>query len=287
MEGGAEIFAGKHVVEAMNFRGQRDVEVLRAKGVVPTLAILRVGEKADDISYERGVARRSESMGLEIRNVRLPEAVPQNELLRTIGSLNKDDSVHGVLILRPLPAQIDDAAVCWALSPDKDVDGITDTSLASVFASRRDGFFPCTAQACMEILDYYGVDPAGKRAVVVGRSLVVGKPVAMALTARHATVTICHTKTADLPAICREADILVVSAGKARMIGPEHLSPGQIVIDVGINVGEDGKLCGDVDFDVATSIVGGITPVPNGVGAVTTSVLLMNTVEAARRRPTA
>ena len=283
MDGSAEILAGKPVVEAMNFRMQRDVEILKAKGITPMLAIVRVGEKPDDISYERGVARRSEQTGVEIHNIRLSEDVSQNDLLRTIGELNKEDSVHGILILRPLPKQIDDGAVRWALSPEKDVDGITDTSLASLFTGRREGFAPCTAQACIEILDYYGVDPLGKHAVVVGRSLVVGKPASMMLSARHATVTICHTRTVDLPVVCREADILIVSAGCARLVGAGHLSAGQTVIDVGINVGEDGKICGDVDFEAATGIVGGVTPVPNGVGTVTTSVLLMNTVEAARR----
>lgn len=278
----AEMLAGKPVTEAMDFRVKRDAEMLAAGGVIPTLAIVRVGKREDDISYERSVCKRAEAVGVAVRKISLPDDVPQEKLLASIEEINGDGLLHGALILRPLPAHIDDLAVCKSLAPKKDVDGITDESLASVFAGRSGGFFPCTARACMEILDFYGIDPAGKRAVVVGRSLVVGKPVAMMLLSRNATVTLCHTKTVDLPSVCREAEILVVSAGKAKMIGEEHIAPGQVIIDVGINLSSDGKLCGDVDFEAAIRTAGAITPVPGGVGTVTTGLLLKNTVKAAR-----
>ena len=203
--------------------------------------------------------------------------------MAAIDRVNNDDRIHGVLIFRPLPKHLDDEAVRRALKPEKDIDGITDGSLVGVFAGTKQGFPPCTPQACMEILDHYGIDPKGKRAVVIGRSLVVGKPAAMMLLGKHATVTVCHTRTVDMPAVCREAEILIVAAGRAGVVGKEYFAPGQIVIDVGINVNAEGKLCGDVNFEEAEPVVEAITPVPGGVGTVTTSVLVGHVVEAAKR----
>ena len=187
-------------------------------------------------------------------------------------------------MFRPLPKHLDEEAACQALDPEKDVDGITDGSMVGVFTGQKKGFPPCTPQACMEILDHYGIDCAGKKAVVIGRSLVVGKPAAMMLIKKNATVTVCHTKTVDMPAVCREADILIVAAGRAGVVDKPYFAPGQVVIDVGINVNAEGKLCGDVKFEDAEPIVGAITPVPGGVGSVTTSVLVGHVVEAAMRR---
>ncbi len=203
--------------------------------------------------------------------------------METIKDINEDAAIHGALIFRPLPKHLDDEAVRQALLPEKDVDGITDGSLLGVFAGVPKGFPPCTAQACMEILEQAGIDPKGKEAVVVGRSLVVGRPAAMLLLQRNATVTICHTRTQDMEGVCRRAQILIVAAGRAGVIGADHVSAGQTVIDVGIHVGEDGKLRGDVDFQAAEPIVEAITPVPGGVGAVTTAVLASHVVEAASR----
>jgi methylenetetrahydrofolate dehydrogenase (NADP+)/methenyltetrahydrofolate cyclohydrolase len=280
----AQLLRGAAVTAAMNERMQTDVAVLKAQGVTPTLAILRVGAREDDIAYERGAMKRCAAVGVEVRNVLLPADVTQAALLEAVEALNRDDTVHGVLIFRPLPRHLDDLAVRRALRPEKDVDGITDGSLAGVFTGSGEGFTPCTAQAAMEILDHYGIELKGKRAVVVGRSLVVGKPAAMLLLARHATVTICHTRTVDMPAITREADILIVAAGKQGAVDGQYLSPGQVVIDVGINWDETaGTLCGDVVFDEAESIAAAITPVPGGVGTVTTSVLVSHVVEAAKR----
>lgn len=263
---------------------QADTAELSGKGVTPTLGIVRVGERDDDIAYERGATKRCESVGVAVKQFVLPADATQKELLDLIGVINNDTSVHGVLLFRPLPKHMDEDAICNALSPEKDIDGITDGSMAGVFTDRRKGFAPCTAQACIAILDHFGVDLKGKKVTVIGRSLVIGKPVAMMLMKKNATVTICHTKTADMPAICRDAEILIVAAGRAKVVDKSYFSPGQIVIDVGINVDEAGNLCGDVDFAQAEPIVEAITPVPGGVGTVTTSILVSHVIEAARRR---
>ena len=279
----AELLKGKEVVAAMNEKLKAEVETLKSKGISPTLAILRVGERPDDISYERGATKRCETVGVAVKNVVLPADVTQDVLMKSIDELNNDTNVHGVLIFRPLPKHLDGEAVRKALKPEKDIDGITDGSLAGVFSGSGEGFAPCTAQACMEILDFYGIDCKGKRATVIGRSLVVGKPAAVMLMGKNATVTVCHTKTVDMPSVAKNAEILIVAAGKAGAVTKEYLSPGQIVVDVGINMNDEGKLCGDVNFEDAEPIVGSITPVPGGVGTVTTSVLVSHVVEAAKK----
>lgn len=279
----AELLKGAAVVAAMNEKMMAEIAALKEKGINPTLAILRVGERDDDISYEKGAMKRCDTVGVAVKNVVLPADVTQEVLMQNVEALNNDKSVHGVLIFRPLPKHLDEEAVRNALKPEKDIDGITDGSLAGVFTGNGQGFAPCTAQACMEILDFYKVDCKGKRAVVIGRSLVVGKPAAIMLLGKHATVTVCHTRTVDMPSVARNAEILIVAAGKANAVTKEYLAPGQIVVDVGINMTEEGKLCGDVKFDDAEPIVGAITPVPGGVGTVTTSVLVSHVVEAAKK----
>ena len=281
----AQILNGSLVTAAINEKTRAEAERLRTAGIVPTLAILRVGDRADDISYEKNAMKRCALAGVEVRNVVLPAGVSQEELMAALDELNRDDSVHGIIYFRPLPPHLDDEALRHALSPEKDVDGVTDTSLAGVFSGSGAGFAPCTAQACIEILDHFGIEICGRRAVVIGRSLVVGKPAAMLLTNRSATVTVCHTRTRSAPEITRRADIVIVAAGRAETIGGEYFSAGQTVIDVGTNwSAEKGRLCGDVRFDEAEPIVGAITPVPGGVGTVTTSVLVSHVVEAAKRR---
>lgn len=280
----AQILLGKEVNASLNERIRTKAEALKEKGIFPTLGIIRVGEKGDDIAYEKGAMKRCSTLGVEVKQFLLPEDVTQEKLMETIRQVNEDGTVHGVLMFRPLPDHLDEEAACAALDPEKDVDGITSGSMVGVFTGHEKGFPPCTPEACMEILDHYGFDCRGKRAVVVGRSLVVGKPAAMMLLKKNATVTVCHTKTVDMPAVCREADILIVAAGQPDMIDKNYLAPGQVVIDVGINVDAEGKLCGDVNFGDAESIVAAITPVPGGVGTVTTSVLVGHVVEAAARR---
>lgn len=280
----AKQFLGKEVVAAVNSRILADVAALKEKGVTPTLGIVRVGERGDDLSYERGAVKRCETLGVAYEKFLLPADCTQEELMAVIDQVNKNDAIHGVLIFRPLPKHLDEAAVIKALDPEKDVDGITDGSMVGVFAGTNQGFPPCTPQACMEILDYYNVDCTGKKAVVVGRSLVVGKPAAIMLIKKNATVTVCHTRTVDMPSVVKEADIVIVAAGRAGVVDASYVREGQIVIDVGINVNAEGKLCGDVDYASVEPIVDAITPVPGGVGSVTTSVLVGHVVEAAKRK---
>ncbi len=275
---------GKEVTAALNEKIKSRAAALKEKGVEPTLGIIRVGEREDDLSYERGAVKRCETLGVACKKILLPADVTQEVLMDAVRQVNEDDSIHGVLIFRPLPRHLDEEAVIRALDPAKDVDGITDGSMVGVFAGREQGFPPCTPQACMEILDHYQIDCTGKKAVVVGRSLVVGKPAAMMLLKKNATVTVCHTRTKDMPSVVKEADIVIVAAGRAGVVDDRYVSPGQIIIDVGINVNDQGRLCGDVAYDKVEPIVEAITPVPGGVGSVTTSVLVGHVVEAAARK---
>ena len=280
----AEILKGAPAAAALSEKTAAAVAALKEKGIVPTLAILRVGERPDDLSYERGATKRCEAVGVAVKNVVLPGDVDSETFFAALEGLNNDPSVHGILMFRPLPKHLDSEKARKMLAPKKDVDGCTDGSLAGVFTNTALGFPPCTAQAAMEILDYYGVDCAGKRAAVIGRSLVVGRPAAMMLVHKNATVTVCHTKTVNMPEIIRQADIVIVCAGKLETIGKEYFRPGQVVIDVGINWSEEkNKLCGDVKFDEVEPIVDAITPVPGGVGGVTTVVLVSHVAEAAGR----
>ena len=280
----ATILKGAPVVAAMNERSAALCEQLKAKGITPTLAVVRVGEREDDLSYERGVIARCGKVGVEVKQFLLPAVASQDELLKVIAEINAEDAIHGCLLFRPLPKQFDDRTVRAALAPEKDIDGITDGSLAGVFTNTNLGYAPCTAQACLEILKYYNIPLSGRRAVVVGRSLVVGKPAAMMLDRENATVTICNSRTRDLPALCREADVVVVAMGKMGAVGADGLREGQTVVDVGLHVNEEGKLCGDVKFAEAEPIVDAITPVPGGVGTVTTSVLVGHVVQAAAKK---
>ena len=280
----AKQLLGKEVTAALNERIKAKVAELEAKGVKPTLGIIRVGENESDISYERGATKRCETLGVACEKILLPADITQEELLKVIDDVNKNDAIHGVLLVRPLPKHLNQSVIENALDPAKDVDCMTDGSMSGVFTGKAIGFPPCTPQACMEILDHYGIDCTGKKAVVIGCSLVVGKPAAMMLIKKNATVTVCHTRTVDMPSVSREADIVIVAAGRAGVVGAEYVKPGQIIIDVGINVNAEGKLCGDVDYAAVEPIVDAITPVPGGVGSVTTSVLVGHVVEAAMRK---
>ena len=279
----AQILSGKEVSEALNEKLKADVEKLKAGGIYPALGIIRVGERPDDIAYERGAEKRAEKIGIIINKYQFASSVGQTQLVDAIRKINSDAGVHGVLLLRPMPPHIDDRAVCAELSPSKDVDGITAGSMAGVYSGSGFGYAPCTAEACIEMLKFYGIEIAGRKAVVIGRSLVIGKPVAMMLLKENATVTVCHTKTADIQKVCSESEILVAATGKAKSIDGKCFNGNQVVIDVGINMDEDGKLCGDVDFSDAEGNVRAITPVPGGVGAVTTAILMKHVAEAAKK----
>lgn len=279
----ATVLEGPAVAEAISEQVLLDAQALRGRGVVPCLAIMRVGERADDLAYERGAMKRAAVTGVDVINRVFDESVTTEELLDEIEALNADDAVHGVLVLRPLPAHVDETRVCNALVPYKDVDAMNELTLGVLFTGAKGGFAPCTAQAVLEMLDYYGIGIEGRRVLVVGRSLVIGKPVAMLLLARNATVTIAHSKSEGLDQLVRSADIVIACAGRAWMIGAEHVSSGQTLIDVGINVDAEGRLVGDVHFDEVADIVDAITPVPRGVGSVTTSVLMKHVVAAAEQ----
>ena len=288
----AKRLLGKEVNEALVASLQTRTAALREKGVTPTLGIIRLGENPSDLSYEKGATKRAAEVGVEVKNYILPETATKEEVLAVIDQVNADDSVHGVLMFRPLPKHLkaDQDEICNRLAPKKDVDSMTHMSNAGVFEGQDLGYAPCTPAACMEILDYYGIDCKGKKAVVIGRSLVVGKPAAMMLMAKNATVTVCHTRTVDPAAICREADIIISAAGVLNSLTKDFVREGQIVIDVSMNWNPEkitskgkGGMSGDAIFDEVEPIVGAITPVPGGVGAVTTSVLMKHVVEAAEK----
>lgn len=274
---------GKPVGDAINESLKGNIAELEGKGIVPTLAVVRVGAREDDLAYERGIKKKFSDMNCQVTVVELPEDVSQEDLDETVTALDNDNEIHGILLFRPLPKHLTDKNIVNTISSGKDVDCMGNANMAKLFAGDREGFAPCTAQAVMEMISHYGIDVKGKKVTVIGRSLVIGKPVALMLIAANATVTVCHTKTADLKAECQAADIIVAAAGKAKMITKDYVKPGQIVLDVGMNVDEEGKLCGDVDFAGVSEIVDSITPVPRGVGSVTTSVLLKNTVTNAAR----
>ena len=277
----ATILEGPAVAEAISEDVMNRVTALAAQGVTPCLGILRVGERPDDLSYERGACKRAEVMGIAVRHLVFDEGVTTEELVEAVEAINADDSVHGLLILRPLPAHIDEERACNALVAYKDVDACGERSLGTLFTGGDGAFAPCTAQASIEILDHYGIEIAGRRALVIGRSLVIGKPLSMLLLDRNATVTIAHSRTVGLAALTREADIVVACVGRAAMVGADHVAPGQTLIDVGINVANDGSLVGDIAFDEVIDVVDAVTPVPRGVGSVTTSVLCKHVVQAA------
>lgn len=280
----AKLLKGKEVVDRLNEELIKEVDVLKSNGVTPTLGILRVGERPDDLSYERGALKRCELIGVQAKVFSLPEDVSEETFFETLDKLNNDISIHGILMFRPLPKHIDGERARAALMASKDIDGCTDLSLAGVFTNTKLGFPPCTAEAAMEILHYYNIPVSGKKVAVIGRSLVIGRPVAMMLMHENATVTICHTRTVDVPSVTREADIVVVASGQMESVGEEYVKQGQTIIDVGIGWNDEkGKLCGDVCFDEVSDIVDAITPVPGGVGGVTTSILVKHVVEAAKR----
>lgn len=279
----AKRIVGNEVVAAMNETLREQVLKMAADGLIPTLAILRIGDRADAVAYELGATKRCRQVGIAVRSVVLPGDSNLEAVLQRIANINKDSTIHGALMLRPFPGHLNDQTIREALAPQKDVDGITNASLYGVFTGVAVGFPPCTAEGCIKILEHYGIEPKGKRVVVVGASLVIGRPVAMMLLMKQATVTLCHIATENLPEECRRAEIIIAAAGSRGLIDKTCVVPGQIILDVGVNIGGDGKLYGDVDYEAVEPIVGALSPVPGGVGAVTTSILAQHVVEAARR----
>jgi methylenetetrahydrofolate dehydrogenase (NADP+)/methenyltetrahydrofolate cyclohydrolase len=275
-----QLIKGKLVADAISEDLKGKVELLKEKGLTPKLVIVRVGANPSDLSYERGALKRCESIGILAEVKELPENITQNDFIIELEKINKDKAVNGILIFRPLPKQLDESVIKYIISPEKDLDCFSPVNVAKVMENDETGFAPCTPSAVMEILKYYNVPLKGKKAVVVGRSMVVGKPVSMLLLNENATVTICHSKTNDMPAVCSEADVLVVGIGRAKMIDSKYVKADAVVIDVGINVDEEGNLCGDVDTNDCVDKSSMITPVPGGVGSVTTSILAKHLVKA-------
>ncbi len=277
------VIKGAQVVEKMGAEITKQVEELKAQGIEPLLAILRAGDDKSQTAYENGARKRLEKYGIKCETTALSADVSQNDFEEAFRKLNGDKNVHGILILQPLPKGLSIEKIKLEIDPVKDVDAISPINLYKVMAGEKDGYAPCTAEGVIEILDSIGTEYRGKKCAVVGCSLVVGRPLGLLLLARDATVTFCHEFTKDVPKETRDADILVVAAGVPKLIGKENVNENMTVVDVGINVGPDGKMCGDVDFDVVEPLVENITPVPGGAGTVTTSVLAKHVVKAAKR----
>lgn len=277
-----DILKGLPVANAINEKLMEQVKSI--EGSLPHLAIIRVGERPDDCSYERGAVKKMDKVGVRCTTYTFDADIDNETFQAEFDKINENPDIDGILMLRPLPKQLDEKQIENKIDPRKDLDGISPLNLAKVYAGDESGYAPCTAEAVIEMLDYAGIDIKGKRVTVVGRSLVIGKPVSMLLMKRNATVTVCHTKTVDMAGTCKNAEILVAAAGSARMIKKEYVADGAVVIDVGINVDDEGNLCGDVDFDAISDIAAAATPVPGGVGSVTTSVLAKHLVKAAMAR---
>ena len=272
---------GKEVADEIVADLKIKVEELKGRGISPKLAILRVGERDDDLAYERGVLKRFESAGVEVEITALDAEVSQEELDETFDGINSDPKVHGILVFRPLPKGLSDEHMRRTIDSGKDVDFMDIRNMEKVLAGVPDAAAPCTAEAVMALIKHYQIETKGKKVTVVGRSLVIGKPVALLLTTANATVTVCHTKTLNMEEECRNADIIVACCGVAKMLGPSYVREGQIVIDVGMNVDEGGNLCGDVDYASVSEIAEAVTPVPGGVGSITTAILLKHVVDNA------
>jgi len=279
----ARILDGKATAKAVREDVAREVARLRERGVQPGLAVVLVGEDPASQVYVRNKDRAAREAGFEVRQITLPATSSETRVLDTVEELNKDDAIDGILVQLPLPPGIDAELVVRAIDPRKDVDGLHPSNVAALWSGER-GLVPCTPLGCIELLDRHDVALEGARAVVIGRSQLVGKPLAALLLSRNATVTICHSRSRDLPSIAREADVLVAAVGKARLVRADWVKPGAVVLDVGINRGEDGRLVGDVAFAEVREVAGALTPVPGGVGPMTIAMLLRNTATAAERR---
>lgn len=279
----AEILSGKSVAQAMNEKLEKRIAALKEKGVEPCLAIIRMGEEPGDLSYERSIRRTCDPLGIKVELFALAKEETQDVVLNTVKGVNKNANIHGCIIMRPLPKHIDQAVVCEELDVNKDVDCITGKSLSCLMSGYKDSFRPCTAQACIEILDHYGYNLAGERVAVLGRSLAVGRSLSLMLQDRNATVTMCHSKTLNLPEVCKENKIIVAAVGRAKMVDLNYVNQNHVIVDVGINVDENGKLCGDVDREAVENTVAAISPVPGGVGGITVAVLAQHVIEAAER----
>lgn len=274
---------GKTAAEKLTAELKAEVEMLMQKQINPKLLIIRVGERSDDLAYEKGAISRCGKIGIVVEVSAFPDNITTEDFASEIEKANKDTDIHGVLIFRPLPKQIDENVIKHRIAPEKDVDCFNPINASKLLEGDKTGFGPCTAEAVMELIKHYNIDLAGKRAVVIGRSMVIGKPVALMLLNENATVTICHSKTKDLHKVCEEADILIAALGKAKIVDNTFIKEGAIIVDVGINVDEEGNMVGDVDFQKCSEKASMITPVPGGVGSVTTTILAKNVIKACKK----
>ena len=272
---------GKKVSDGIKEYVSKELETL---SFVPKLAIVRVGENPDDMSYERGATKKLKSFGLDVASYVFPQDISDEDFKKAFKNINEDDEVTGILLLRPLPRTINEKDIENMIDPKKDLDGISPINIAKVFAGDTTGFSPCTAEAVIEVLKAYDIELTGKRVTVVGRSMVVGKPVSMLLLKENATVTMTHTRTVDLKKTCSDAEIVITAEGRAKMLNSDYCGQDAVMIDVGINVDENGKLCGDVDYATLDGKASAATPVPGGVGTVTTAVLAKHLIQAAKMR---
>ncbi|WP_419742117.1 bifunctional 5,10-methylenetetrahydrofolate dehydrogenase/5,10-methenyltetrahydrofolate cyclohydrolase [Paraclostridium dentum] len=278
----SQIIKGKPVADKITEDLKKEVKNLNEMGINPKLAIVRVGERPDDLAYERGALKRCQNIGIETEVIELDENISQDEFIKAIHKLNEDDKVNGILTFRPLPKHLSEDEIKYEISPKKDIDCFNPINTAKIVENDKTGYPPCTPTAVIEILKHYSINLTGANIVVLGRSMVVGKPLSMLLLNENATVNICHSKTRNLPEIASQADILVAAVGRAKMVKKNYVKDGAIVIDVGVNVDDQGNLCGDVDMEDVLDKVSMITPVPGGVGAVTTSILATNIVKACK-----
>lgn len=281
----ARLLKGKAAADALNEKLLDRAVAMCEEGTAPTLAIVRVGENGSDIAYETGAVKKAQQVAVAVEKFICPADIREEDLMDIIDFINCNDKIHGMLLLQPLPKHLNSERIRNSIAIEKDMDCIGDGSLAHLFLQKEGAYVPCTAESCMEILKYYDIPVRGKKVVVIGRSLVIGKPVAMMLLAENATVTICHTKTTeeDMVALCKQADIIIAAAGHRNTLTAEMVAPGQTIIDVGINFNEEGKMVGDVDFEPVSEIVDAITPVPGGVGSMTTTLLMKHVIEAAEK----
>lgn len=277
----AKLLTGKEVAQKMDLDIQKDVQELKAKNINPALRIMIVGEASDSVFYANSAKKMAEKNGIICEIEQLSGSLTQDEFVNILKQRNADKNIHGIIVMRPFPKQISEDVVKYVLSPEKDVDCFNPVNAGKIMAGDMTGFPPATPQAVMEMLRFYEIPMSGKDAVVIGRSMVVGKPMSMLLLGENATVTVCHSKTKDLPGVCKRADIVVAAIGRAKMITADYIKPGATVMDVGINP-EGDKFVGDVNTDAVKEVAGAITPVPGGVGTVTTRVLLKHVVKAAK-----
>lgn len=277
-----QIIKGKPVADKISEELIKEVDLLVKEGINPKLTIVRVGARSDDLSYERGALKRCQNIGITTEVLELAEDITQEEYIDVLKKVNDDKNVNGVLCFRPLPKHLNEEVIKYVIAPEKDVDCFSPINSAKVMEGDKSGFPPCTPTAVVEILKHYNVDLKGSKVTVLGRSMVVGKPVSMLLLSEHATVTICHSKTKNLSGVAAEADVLIAAIGRAKMVDESFVKDGAVVIDVGINVDEEGNLCGDVDTNAVLDKVSMITPVPAGVGSVTTSILAKHVVKACK-----